>query len=67
MQFLMTHFICSFLKDGLLKLNKLLPYLNLLMSQETSMMRNVVTLLRSIPSSRVRIFGFPDKRRQNEK
>lgn len=48
MQFLMTHFICSFLKDGLLELNKLLSCLNLLMSQETYMMRNAVTLLRSI-------------------
>lgn len=48
MQFLTAHFICSFLKDGLLELNKLLPCLNLLMSQETSMMWNVVTLLRSI-------------------
>lgn len=48
MQFLTTHFICSFLKDGLLKLNKLLPYLNPLMSQETYMTRNVVTMLRSI-------------------
>lgn len=48
MQFLTTHFICSFLKDGLLELNKLLPCLNLPMSPETSMMWNVVTLLRSI-------------------